>query len=577
MRLSYYILVTILISLFSFCAYAQEKKKTITVVYGGNFDKDEAKYPGASIFSRDEDRQVQFEHQGGELWCDLAIYNQKENKVRAFGNVRFNQGDSLQLTSEKLAYDGNIKMAVASESVILQNAQMTLETDTLYFDRSIQQAYYDSFGTVKDSANVLTSDKGRYFVERKKYQFLSDVTITNPEYTLESTRLDYYTTSKHAYMYGPSTITGEEYVTYCERGFYDTTDENGYFVKNSRIDYNNRTIYGDSLYFNKFENFASATNNIKVIDTVNKGIVKGHYAEVFKEKDSVFITKRALAVNLVEQDSLYIHADTLMVTGPPDNRIIRGFRNAKLFKKDLSGKCDSIHVNQKTGLTQLIGEPLGPQGDELPLLERKMKGPVLWSGRNQMTGDSIHLISNVKTEKLDSLKVLNNAFIVEKDSLSESGYNQVKGKDLFGKFEENALKEVDVIKNTEVIYYMYNDSGGFIGINKTICSAINMTFFESQIEDITFFTNPDGDIFPDKELPLNARKLSGFIWREDEKPLDQNDLFDEDDKNVQLVKIRGLTEPIDIDAEEFERQQKEETPDTGAKTASKKKAPKTGQ
>ncbi len=556
-----FILLLVLVSQFTF----SQEKKTITVIYGGTYTKNEEKYPGASIFSKDGIKQVQFEHQGGELWCDLAIYNQKKNIVKAFGNVRFQQGDSLRMTSKKLNYDGNIKLAVAQENVVLSNAQMTLQTDSLYFDRNIQQAYYETSGTVRDSVNVLTSEKGRYFLETKKYQFLSDVVITNPDYVLESAQLDYYTSTKHAYMYGPSTITGKDYVTYCERGYYDTRDENGYFVKNSRIDYNNRIIYGDSLYFDKITNFASATNNIKVIDTVNNGVVKGHYAEVFKEKDSVFITKRAVAINLVEQDSLYIHGDTLMVTGPPDNRIIRGFRNVKLFKKDLTGKCDSIHVNQKTGLTQLIGESLGPFPDRLSLLEKKKKSPVLWSGTNQMTGDSIHLISNVKTEKLDSLKVLNNAFIVEKDSLSADGYNQVKGKDLFGQFIENELKIVDVIKNTEVIYYMYNDDQKLIGIDKTICSAINMTFENSEIEDITFITNPDGDIFPEKDLPPNARKLAGFIWRDGEMIRTKEDIFDEDDNNIKLVKIRGVDNPIDIEAEELERQKKETDTNTTSK------------
>ena len=61
---------------------AQEKKE-ITIIHGGDFNKDEVKYPGASIFSKD-DRQVQFEHQGIDLWCDLAVYYQKENKIQEF-------------------------------------------------------------------------------------------------------------------------------------------------------------------------------------------------------------------------------------------------------------------------------------------------------------------------------------------------------------------------------------------------------------------------------------------------------------------------------------------------------------
>ncbi|WP_413789398.1 OstA-like protein [Leptobacterium meishanense] len=552
-----HILITFIISCLSFLGTAQEKKN-ITIVYGGNFTKNEIKYPGASIFSKDN-RQVQFEHQGVDLWCDVAIYNQKENRIKAFGNVRFNQGDTIQMQSGYLDYDGNTRLAYARDNVKLNNLQMELATDTLYFDRNKQDAYYNSFGTVKDSINVLTSEKGHYYLEQKRYQFLSDVKITNPDYVLNSLQLDYYTITKHAYMYGPSTITGKDYKVYCERGFYDTSDENGYFIKNSRIDYNNRIIYGDSLYFDKIKDFASATNNIKVIDTINKGIVKGHYAEVYKQKDSVFITKRAVAINLIEKDSMYIHGDTLMVTGKPDNRIIRGFRNVKFYKKNLSGKCDSIHVNQKTGLTQLIGEPLGFNAETMSIAEKKKKSPILWSGKNQMTGDSIHLITNIETEKLDSLKVLNNAFIIEKDTLSE-GFNQVKGKNLFGLFVENQLDIIDVIKNTEVIYYMYNDENELIGIDKTICSAINMTMTDNQIEDITFFTNPDGDIFPEKDLPVNARKLSGFVWRGDEMISSKEDIFDEDDNNIQLVKIRGIDNPIDIDAEEYEKQSKNEPP-----------------
>ena len=100
---------------------------------------------------------------------------------------------------------------------------------------------------------------------------------------------------------------------YCERGFYDTRNDYGYFVKNSKIDYDNREVYGDSLYFDRTSNFASATNNIKVIDTANQSVIKGHYAEVYRDKDSVLITQRAVAITVEQQDSVYVHGDKLMV------------------------------------------------------------------------------------------------------------------------------------------------------------------------------------------------------------------------------------------------------------------------
>ncbi|MDE3743808.1 OstA-like protein [Maribacter sp. D37] len=536
----------LLLLLVSFPLFAQDpprkEAKQINIVYGANFTKDEARYPGASIFSKDN-RQIQFEHEGADLFCDIAIYYQKENKLKAIGNIRLQQGDSINMTSGKINYDGNENMAKAWENVVLtSSSNMTLKTDTLRFNRLEQQAYYQDFGTVIDSVNTLTSEVGRYFLENKKLQFLDSVHIVNPDYILDSEQLDYYETSKNAYLYGPSTITGKAYKIYCERGFYDTKVESGYFIKNTRIDYNNRIIKGDSVYFNKAREFASATNNIRVIDTVNNGMIKAHYAEVFKAKDSVFATKRAVSISLMEQDSLYMHGDTLMLTGKPEHRILRAFRNAKFYKTDLSGKCDSIHADQKTGITQLI------------------TNPIIWNGPNQMTGDSIHLKSDLKTEKMDSLKVMNNAFIISLDSISMKGYNQAKGKDLFGKFEDNQLKLIDLIKNTELIYYMYNDDNELIGINKTICSAIRMSLANNDIDELTFFTNPDGDIFPEKDLPENSRKLKGFLWRGDERIITKDDIFDDDDNNLVLPVFRGISNPIDIDAEEEERSKNEGDP-----------------
>lgn len=535
-----------ILCLFAFSVFAQEEQpeggRQINIVYGANFTKDEAQFPGASIFSKDDERQVQFEHQGADLWCDIAIFYAEENRLKAIGNIRLQQGDSIEMNSGKMNYDGNTRLAKAWEKVDLTNGQMTLTTDTLYFDREKQQAYYNSGGKVVDSANVLTSKVGTYFMTPKKYQFQQNVHIDNPDYIIDSEQLDYYTTSKNAYMYGPSTITGEEYKIYCERGFYDTTIEQGYGIKNTRIDYDNKIIEGDSLYFDKATEFASATNNIQITDTINDGVIRAHYAEVHKAKDSVFATKRAVSISLVQKDSLYMHGDTLMVTGKEEERIVRAFRNAKFYKTDLSGKSDSIHFDEKTGITELITDP------------------ILWNVDNQITGDSIHLISDMETDKLDSLKVIENAFIISLDTISGTGYNQAKGKNLFGKFIENELKIIDLVQNTEVIYYVYNDDQELIGIDKTICSKIRLLMADNDIEDITFYVTPDGDIFPESDLPVESRKLKGFVWRGDERMMSWEEIFDEDDNNIELVKIRGIDNPIDIDAEENERQNNENDP-----------------
>ena len=483
--------------------------------------KNEVKYPGALILSKVEN-QVHFTHEGIEIWCDQAIHYADENFFKAYGNVRMKQGDTITMNSRYAEYNGTTQFAFASGNVQMKNPQTSLQTDTLFFDRIKQQAFYRSGGTVRDTASVLTSRVGRYFLEDNRYSFASNVVLTNPQYVITSAQLDFYSETGNAFMYGPTTIESEETTIYCERGFYDTRGDTGYFIKNSTIHYENRILQGDSLYFNRNTSFASATNNIKITDTINNSIIRGHYAEVFRDRDSVFITKRAVAVSLQDQDSVYIHSDTLMVTGRPENRIIRGFYDVRLYKSNMSGKSDSIHVRQKTGLTQMLGNP------------------VIWSGNNQLTGDTIHLLNNVKTEQLDSLKVYYNSFMIQKDSIE--GYNQIKGKELYGLFSDNDLYQVDILKNTETIYYLRNDANELIGINTTLSSSIQVLLKEQEVEEIYYIKQVDGNLYPEEELPPNARELKGFNWRGDEQLHSLADLFT-GKPPVELTRIQGIPLP----------------------------------
>jgi lipopolysaccharide export system protein LptA len=480
-------------------------------------------------------------HEGVEMWCDRAIYYQNEDFIEAFSNVIMKQGDTINMNAKYVEYSGKTQLAFASGDVVLVEPQSTLTTDTLYFDRVKQQAYYKSKGkVVRDTSGTITSQIGRYYMDSKKYQFVTNVVLVNPEYTLNTERLDFFTESGYAYLFGPSTIVGETSKIYSERGFYDTKNDIGHFIKKSRIDYDNRIVEGDSLYFDRNKSFASATNNIKVTDTLNHSVVKGHYAEVFREKDSVFITKRVLAITVQENDSLYIHSDTLKVTGPPEHRITRAYYNAKIYKSDLSGKADSIHANHKTGLTQLINLSRFSSTDVFAT----KRNPVLWNIGNQMTGDTIHLISNVEKEQLDSLKVFNNAFLISKDTIGDSnGFNQIKGQTLIGLFEENKLYNVDIIKNAEKIYYSRNEENELIGIDKSMSGLINIKILDNTIEEIRLLQQIDGTLSPQSKFPENISKFKGFDWREEERPNSVEDLF-KDDPPLTLPKIKGLDEYV---------------------------------
>lgn len=532
-------LIAILLFSSSMLGFSQEKQR-ITVEYSGNTSSNPDIEEGALVFLRDASQQVHFVHNGVNVWCDKAIYYQDQDYIEAFSApnrvVTMKQGDSINMVAKYVEYSGKTELAFAQGDVVLTEPKSVLTTEKLYFDRTRQLAYYDTHGkVVRDSSGTITSQIGRYYMNAKKYQFTKDVVLVNPDYTLNTERLDFFPDNGHAYLFGPSTIVGETSKIYTERGFYDTNANVGYFQRNAKVDYDNRTIKGDSIYFDRNRSFASASNNITVTDTINNSIVKGHYAEVWRDRDSVFITKRALAITIQEKDSVYLHADTLMVTGKADNRITRAYYNAKLYKSDLSGKADSIHVDHKTGLTQLINLQRYSSSDAFATARK----PVLWNLGNQMTGDTIHLISNVKTEKLDSLKVFNNAFLVSKDTLSEDGFNQIKGQRLIGLFRDNEIYNVDIIKNAETIRYMRNDTNELIGIQKSKSGSINIKILDKAIDEVRFINQIDGNIFPEADFPKSAKRLRGFDWRGEEEPKSLDDLF-KDDPPLQLPKISGL-------------------------------------
>lgn len=532
--------------LFSQLGIAQEKH--ILIKDSGAFgDIDEVNHPGASILTRSDQGQVHIYHDGIDMFCDKAIFYGKEDFVEAYGNVNMKQGDTINLTSKYVEYSGKTQLAFASGDVVLTDPQSTITTDTLYFNRANQESYYRTGGkVVRDSSGTITSRIGRYYMNQKKYRFVDSVRLLNPEYELNTKTLDYFSDNGHAYMYGPSTIVGDSSKIYSERGFYNTTNDTGYFVRKSRIDYDNRVIEGDSLYFDRNKNFASATNNIVVTDTINSSIIKGHYAEVYRAKDSVYITKRALAITTQETDSIYMHADTLMVTGKPEHRITRGYYNGKVYKSDISAKADSIHADHKTGLTQLINLKRLNKGDAFSVARR----PILWNIDNQMTGDTIHLKSNPKTEKLDSLIVFNNAFLISKDTISEDAYNQISGKVLIGLFDDkNDIKQVDILKNAESINYSRNDDKELIGIEKSKSADILILFEAKEVIELRKITQFEGKLYTEEDLPKNARKLRGFDWRDDERPKSVEDLF-KDDPPLNLPTIKGL-EPYKADEEFF--------------------------
>ena len=83
------------------------RKKLIEIIEAGKFSKDEENFPKTNILSKENNLRVKLFHDDATIISDKTLFYSNENKFFAYGSVWLKQGDSLELKSDYLNYDGN--------------------------------------------------------------------------------------------------------------------------------------------------------------------------------------------------------------------------------------------------------------------------------------------------------------------------------------------------------------------------------------------------------------------------------------------------------------------------------------
>ena len=451
---------------------------------------------------------VVFEHEGALMYCDSAWLYSQENRIEAFENVKINQGDTLFLWGDYLEYSGNTRKAlVTGEEVKLQDPEMTLITDKLEYDRNKDLAYYYTGGVITSDENTLTSREGYYHSNSKNFNFKDSVVLTNPQYVINSDTLIYNSDSRFAFFHGPTTITSDSSFIYCENGVYNTVEDIAGFEKNAYLYDDNKYLTGDSLYYEKKNDFGEAFENVFVHDTIDNYVLTGGYGRYVGASDSALVTIDPIYSVVQDGDSLHIHGDTLFSYQHRDSiqsyRQVKAFHNVRYFKSDLQGKCDSLTYATNDSTFRMYFDP------------------VVWSDSSQITGDTIYL--TLKDDKLDSLKVYSNSFII--NQIEPTKTNQIKGRKMFGKFYDNDLRKVYVNGNGQTLYYPKDEKEKYIGMNRAVCSNIIIKLKDNEVNAITFLTKPEAKLYPMHEAVGELIRLEGFKPRFEERPASKKDIL----------------------------------------------------
>lgn len=461
---------------------------------------------------------VVFRHENAMMYCDSAWLYRDENKLEAFENVRIQQGDSIRLNGKRLIYEGDTKRAQVFDNVVLTDRKMTLTTTALDYNLQNDIASYSNGATIRDGENTLTSRQGYYYSRLKDLYFKTEVLLVNPRYTITGDSLRYNSVSKIAYFPGPTWIHSRENSLYSEDGWYNTEKQTSSFRRNARLSAKKQTLQGDSLVYNRNTGVGKVFGHVQVHDSINKVSVFGDYGEHHELSDSSWVTGNAWLMQPYEKDTLFLHADTMLSTvsrEPEDSTVLyrnlSAFHGVRLYKSDMQGACDSLVYHRRDSTIRMF------------------HNPVLWSGLNQLTADSV--IIQTANGSIQSMYLNYNAFICSQADSSNSlppdslRFNQIKGKNMTGWFVENKLARIDVSGNGQTIYYTKNKKEKNIGVNRADCSDLVIFINENEVTGITLIKEPDGTLFPIHELPVKELRLKGFKWQDRFRPKSKDDLF----------------------------------------------------
>jgi len=467
---------------------------------------------------------VKFSHKGAVMFCDSAYLYSVSNSLDAFGKVRVIQGDTLNLTSEKLYYDGNTRLIKVRDAVTLRDKKMTLVTNTLDFNRNSGIAVYYDTGiiTSKVNDNKLVSCEGVYNSNTEFFHFRDSVSLINPNYTVETDTLDYNNQTEIAYFSGPTFIFSDENTIYCENGWYDTKNDLAQFEEDAFINNGTQVLKGDSLWYSRNDGLGKAYYNVSIADTADKYIIYGDNGSYNEITGKTLITGEAEMIQYDDQDSLFLHADTLdAVRDSILGDKVHAYHGVKFFRSDIQGAADSLVFSERDSMIFMYAEP------------------VLWSEGLQITGDTIRL--KTYGGVIERLYVYEHAFMI--NEIDTSHYNQIKGKRLTGFFQYNEIYKILIEGNGESLYYAVAEEEEqkqdslntatdsipyepeFMGVNKAICSNILIYLENQQVQRIMFLTKPDGAFHPIQKFPDDEKYFDGFSWQISRRPNNRWEIF----------------------------------------------------
>jgi lipopolysaccharide export system protein LptA len=551
-----------------------------------------------------------------------------ENKVATYttGATLFNE--DTQLSSKVGYYYVNTKEAFFKDSVVVIDPDFSLRTDTLQFNTDTKVVYFIDSTLITSDTTRIYCESGFYDTENGLAEFtrnaqfqrgdqlgkakiiryqqldtsfilIGNALVTGPKQRAQADTIAYRQGQDVFSLSGNARFSDGPRLVEASQIFYDAASKKYNTKGRSFISDPPQILQANEVDFSEGEGGGYAFGNVIWQDTSANLTIKCLEAYYDQKRDylkaSGGLRGRPLMITLVEGDTMYMSADTLLAVRANyldslnrqaadtlqldslalDTLGVDSFLVGAAAEKDslenialneeklddtlATESVDTILLNRTEGVVpdsltldsialdgQLIEEEeedtsrfliayndvrifksnLQVLSDSLTFHSMDsvftfFNNPIMWADTTQMSSDTIRIL--MKNDAIDRVFLEQKAIII--NSQNDGFYNQIKGKQITAFFKEDAIDRMLVEGNAESIYYALDESGAYVGVNKTACSEMMVYFKEGEADRIKFLVMPQGSADPMGDVDHNSMRLDGFRWMFEARPKGLDDLF----------------------------------------------------
>ncbi len=369
------------------------------------------------------------------IFSDSAEYSSLTKIAELYSNVSLVKGEQ-KLFTERLTYNANTKIATYltgatltddttyltsvrgyfhaetddiffKDSVVVVSPDFKLRSDTLQFNASTKIVNFLAPTIIEqDSARIYTED-GFYNINSKKAEFTK-----NPQYVKGEQRawaevmrydgnLDEVTLMRNAHFVDTATVASANRIRYNERTEVTVLEGNAFIQDKERtitgdtVTYDGRNetystrgrshivdgtqvLEADLVDYDKEKELGTAIGNVIWRDTVEQMTVICEYAEHSKRKNYLKASGgrggRPLLIRMIDGDSLFVTADTLISMRPEDAEKLFGKDSISIDSSGQLSQVDSIKIDS------LLADSTTLSNDTLvskPIIQNDTLGNVL--------------------------------------------------------------------------------------------------------------------------------------------------------------------------------------------------------